>query len=175
MHYAWVDCQFTVVGRPAKGCSPKNIVQTRINENTFSCPGFTNSIHPPCKYLPGFPLQFTIPTTTPVNSVANANSANPSQLVSPRMPATAPEKQDEMNFTDARDELWRRLGPYISCADCSAGEAMMDGGGRGETGARTRSRPKWMHMGPSYAVLLEFWLPVFSESLVSSEPPPSTR
>jgi Semialdehyde dehydrogenase, NAD binding domain len=45
-----------------------------------------------------------------VKSVVARKRANPSQFSNPNMPATAPAKQLERNFTDASELLCRTLG-----------------------------------------------------------------
>lgn len=73
--------------------------------NALSCPGLINSLKPPWRYFAGRPLQFIAYMHAEVMRVEVKNKAKPSQFSKPNIPATAPAKQDERNFTVVRDWL----------------------------------------------------------------------
>jgi len=54
------------------------------------------------------------------------NRVNPSQFSRPRIPAAAPAKHAERNFTVVKEELATTLGPYMSCAVVSSVVDMAD-------------------------------------------------
>ena len=70
-----------------------------MNENVFSCPGFTASRNPPWKNFWGVVLRLKKCSTAAVKRVVKTKNRKPSQFSRPSIPATAPLKQEEMNLT----------------------------------------------------------------------------
>lgn len=61
-----------------------------------------------------------MPMQMDVKRVENRKSPKPSQFSRPRIPAAAPAKHDDRNFTVVSEEFARTLGGYIRCAAASA-------------------------------------------------------
>ena len=85
----------------------------------FSCPGLTSSQKPPAMYFAGLALHLTYKQAD-VKSVEIIKRPKPSHDSSPRVPATAPAKQDNMNLmVYMREALNWTFGGYRSCAAVS--------------------------------------------------------